>query len=40
MAKIFHGFTPQLSIKCAILYVKTLVLPLPAPAITKQGPSI
>ena len=39
MAMIFHGFTCFSSIKCAILYVKTLVFPEPAPAITREGPS-
>ena len=40
IAKIFHGkifFSP---IKYAILCVRTFVFPLPAPAITKHGPSV
>ena len=37
-ASIFHGFTPC-STKFAMRYVKTLVLPDPAPASTSSGPS-
>ena len=39
-AKIFSGKTLRESIKYAILYVKTRVLPLPAPAIILSGPSL
>ena len=37
---IFHGFTSFSFIKYAILCVNTFVFPLPAPAITKHGPSV
>ena len=39
IARIFLDSTPFL-IKLAILVVNTLVLPEPAPAMTKHGPSI
>ena len=38
-AKISKGSIPLLT-RCTILYVKTLVLPDPAPAITMEGPSV
>ena len=38
-ARIDHGLTPQFSIRFAIRYVRTRVLPLPAPARTSRGPS-
>ena len=37
-ARTFHGFTPC-SIRFAMRYVSTRVLPLPAPASTSKGPS-
>ena len=37
---MFHGFTCFSPIKYAILCVNTFVFPLPAPAITKHGPSV
>ena len=39
IANIFQGFTP-FCIKYATLYVNTFVFPLPAPAITRHGPSV
>ena len=40
IANMFHGFTCFSPIKYAILCVNTFVFPLPAPAITKHGPSV
>ena len=40
IAKIFSKLTFLFSIKYAILVVNTFVFPLPAPAITKTGPSV
>ena len=40
MAMMFHGRTPQCSIKYAIRQVSTLVLPEPAPARISSGPSV
>ena len=40
IAKIFQGLTPFSSIKYAMRWVKTRVLPLPAPAMIKSGPSV
>ena len=40
IASMFHGFTCFSPIKYAILCVSTFVFPLPAPAITKHGPSV
>ena len=40
IANIFHGSTFFSDIKYAILCVNTFVFPLPAPAITKHGPSV
>ena len=40
MARILYGFTFFSDIKYAILCVNTFVFPLPAPAITKHGPSV
>ena len=40
IAKMFQGLTCFSSIKYAILCVNTFVFPLPAPAITRQGPSV
>ena len=40
MAKISHGATPLFSIRLAMRYVSTRVLPEPAPARTKSGPSV
>src|SRR5215471_5254815 len=39
-ARIESGCTPTPSIKCAIRYVMTRVLPLPAPARISTGPSV
>ena len=40
MARMFHGFTPCSSIRYAIRWVSTLVLPEPAPARMRSGPSV
>jgi len=40
MARIDSGMAPMLSTKCAIRYVITRVLPLPAPARMSTGPSV
>ena len=40
MARICHGLTFKRSIRYAILCVSTLVLPLPAPANIRSGPSV
>ena len=40
MAKILYGLTPNLSMRYAILWVITLVLPEPAPAKISKGPSV
>ena len=40
MAKISHGATFKSSRMCAMRYVSTRVLPDPAPAKTKSGPSV
>ena len=40
MAIISHGATPPSWIMCAMRYVSTRVLPDPAPASTKRGPSV
>ena len=39
IANMSQGFTPFSCIRYAILCVKTFVFPLPAPAITRHGPS-
>ena len=39
-AIICQGFSPACAMRYAILYVRTRVLPDPAPAITSDGPSI
>ena len=40
MARISHGATPRFSIRFAMRYVSTRVLPDPAPASTRSGPSV
>jgi len=40
IARISFGFTPHAVRRCATLCVKTRVLPEPAPAITRSGPSV
>src|SRR5690348_14770771 len=40
IARISFGSTPHAASKCATRYVRTRVLPEPAPAITSNGPSV
>src|SRR5437763_2791378 len=40
IARISLGFAPTALIRCATRYVRTRVLPEPAPAITSSGPSV
>src|SRR5439155_17045267 len=40
IARISFGLIPQAEIRCATRYVRTRVLPEPAPAITSSGPSV
>src|SRR3954466_2361782 len=40
IARISFGCTPTAASRCATRYVRTRVLPEPAPAITSSGPSV
>ena len=40
IARISFGFTPRAASRCATRWVRTRVLPEPAPAITSSGPSV
>ena len=40
MASTCQGRTPKSAIMCAMRYVSTRVLPEPAPASTRSGPSV
>src|SRR5919204_3421692 len=40
IARISFGFAPHAEIRCATRYVRTRVLPEPAPATTSSGPSV